>query len=194
MQFSHTIGWGLRARRLGWASLCSLLLACGALAQNPPAQPQSSESPRPKIKRIWTEDDLTPLRKPWELYLIEKEKKAEEERAARTAAEAAKKAAAKVKTQKPSATPAVGEEEAQAPETVRGLERRIADLQDKVDELEIKFQKAEQTFYESREDERDAATQAREAAASELESAHAELNLLEEKLRALKSAQTAPSS
>ncbi len=194
MHFSHTMRWGLRARRLGWASLCLLLLACGALAQNPPAQARPSASPGPKIKRIWTEDDLTPLRKPWDLHLIEKEKKAEEERAARAAAEAAKKAAAKAKAQKPGATPTADEEEARAPETVRGLERRVAELQDKVDELEIKFQKAEQTFYESREDERDAAAQAREAAASELERARTELNLLEEKLRALRSAQTAPSS
>jgi len=181
-----------RVGRLGWAGVLVLLLARGqifAQGQNLPAPPKQEQKSGPKAKRIWTEDDLIPLRKPWGQYQIAQEKKAEEEKAAKAAGEQSKRSSAKVPEPRVSTVPASAEGQSEPAETVPALEGRIEEAREKVAALEKKLQIAERNFYDSREDERANAEQQREAVAKELEKAREDLKLLEEKLRALKPAQ-----
>ncbi len=178
---------GRRAGCAGWLALLLLFGPFDLAGQNPAASPQ--QKPSSKAKRVWTEDDLVTLRKPWDLYVIAQEKKAAEEKAAREAEEAAKKSAPK--PAEPGAARAPAAEGAPpTPETIPALEDRVFEARKKVAALEQKLQDAERAAYDSREDERAAALQAQEAVAQELEKARSELKLLEDKLQALKAAQS----
>ena len=172
-----------------WVALA--LAPAGLSGQSLPAIPQAPPKPATKVKRVWTEDDLIALRRPWDRYQIEQEKKAEEERAAREAAEAAKKApAAKesgeatAREAEPAAPPAAA---ANLPEIVPAIGMRLAEARRRAFELEQKFQAAERALYDSGEEERAEALKRRNAAEQELLKAREEVRLLEEKLRALKS-------
>ena len=65
-------------RRLGVAAAFSLLLALApwrAVGQSPPTAPPRAEKQPAKPKKIWTEEDLSDLWKPWDLYQLAQEKK-----------------------------------------------------------------------------------------------------------------------
>ena len=62
------------------SALC--IFACAAGAQQAP--PPKTEPPKPKAKRVWTNDDVTSLRQPSDVYEEEKRLKAEEAAAAKT--------------------------------------------------------------------------------------------------------------
>jgi hypothetical protein len=68
----------MRVRWLRPTSLFIFSLAFGpaaALGQVASLTSANSEAPKPKPRKVWTEDDLPGLMKPWELYRIEQEKK-----------------------------------------------------------------------------------------------------------------------
>jgi hypothetical protein len=67
-----------RVRRLRLAAFCLLLFAFAparALGQNPSSAAPHSLILKPGPRKIWTEDDLAGLLKPWDLYRIAQEKK-----------------------------------------------------------------------------------------------------------------------
>lgn len=185
-----------RVGRLGWAGVLVLLLARGqifAQGQNLPAPPKQEQKSGPKPRRIWTEDDLIPLRKPWDQYQIAREKKVEEEKAAKAAEERSKRSSAKAPEPRVSSVPASAEGQSEPAETLPAPEGRIEEAREKVAALEKKLQIAERAFYDSREDQRADAEHQKEAVAQELEKAREDLKLLEEKLPAPKPAQQSPS-
>jgi len=183
--------------RLGWVGVLVFLLARSlmfAQGQNLPAPPRQEQKPASKPKRTWTEDDLITLRKPWDQYQIAREKKAEEEKAAKAAAETSKRSSAKAPEPPKSPVPASAEGQSESAETLPALEGRIEDAREKVAELERRLQAADRALYDSREDQRADAEHQRDAVSKELEKAREDLKLLEEKLRALKPAQQSQQS
>ncbi len=186
-----------RVGRPGWVGVLVFLLVRSlmfAQGQNLPAPPKQEQKPASKPKRMWTEDDLITLRKPWDQYQIAREKKAEEEKAAKAAAETSKRSSAKAPEPPKSPVPASAEGQSEPAETLPALEGRIEDEREKVAALERKLQAAERALYDSREDQRADAEQHRDAVSKELEKARDDLKLLEEKLRAPKPAQQSQQS
>lgn len=88
----------LNLRRCPWFLTGFLVaaLAVGAQSQQPPPKPEEKPKPAKKAKKVWTEEDLSGLRRPSDEYA---EKKAAE-------ADAAAAAAAKQAERKPGEAPA----------------------------------------------------------------------------------------
>ena len=95
------------------------LVVCAAGAQQAP--PAKTEPAKPKAKRVWTNDDVTTLRQPADVYEEEKRKKAEEEAAKSKEKAAAGGAAADAAKQKPESP-----EEDFLPKTVEDAEKLVA--------------------------------------------------------------------
>lgn len=66
-------------RRLSFAAAISVMVALAlpkAAGQNPPSPSPHAMEQKRKPKKVWTEDDLAGLWKPWDLYQIAQEKRA----------------------------------------------------------------------------------------------------------------------
>jgi len=166
-----------------------------AIGYERPTWSDQAQPTKPKTRRVWTNEDLAEVRKPWDLYQIERDRRAEKERAARAAEEASKKTAAGLPSAATTPGTGVTEEKVEAPETVPALEQRITEVRVRVEELERKLKKVEQDALNAIEEERAAAQDQTQPIAKELEQARAELKLLEDKLISLKpSAKSSPLS
>jgi DNA repair exonuclease SbcCD ATPase subunit len=126
--------------------MAALLLAAGApgvWAQQPP--PAKSEPPPKKAKKVWTDDDVKSVRKPWDEHV---EKKAAEEAAK---AEAAKKAA-EAKTEEEEGPPEVIDPKTGKPyvdpESPEYLEKRLKGWEEELAGTEERAERARREMIE----------------------------------------------
>ncbi len=170
-----------RARVFLVASLTGLLAAPSLAAPRPQAQQ------KPRAKKVWTEDDLIALRTPTDRYLLEKERREEEERAAREAEEAARKAQAAKPQKSESTTEPTGPGVAtQIPDRPEEIQKRIDEVRKRVEDLELQQRANDEAALASREDQREEYDTRRQALAKQLDEARAELKALEDKLLELR--------
>jgi hypothetical protein len=178
-----------RAARLLPGSGLMVLLVLGPLcaAGQPPLPSSATEGQKaqPKGKKVWTEDDLVGLRKPWDLHQIDREKKAEEERAAKER-ELAPQHDASLPTREPASRGTSTEAKPEIPESVPAVEKQIADVAGGVENLEQQLRGLEDIELNGREDERANIGGKREEINRELEKARTELRLLRSRLESLK--------
>lgn len=152
------------------------------MAQAPasPSVPQQAR-PKPRPKKIWTNEDIVALRKPVDLFLIEKEKQADQERKTREAEEAAKRAAPQGGQPATTGQPAV-----QLPNTADGIDKRIAEVQEQLDALQQQLDDFEQQMANASEEERGLGNQKRGELMKQKEKLENEMQLLREKLEKLR--------
>jgi len=172
---------------LSLVGVLSFLLALGPAApagQNPsPAQGQD-QKPKPRAKKVWTEEDMVILRKPWDLHQIAQEKKAEQESAAKAAQEPAKKPApAKASESAPEKAPT--ESESQIPHNVEPLEKGIAQLTREVADIEQQLRQLDDAALNGLEEERATVDEKRKELTRKLGKAQARLKQLREELQSL---------
>ena len=162
------------------AVLLALLLAPLALGQHPQAQgppPQQNKTKSP-VKKVWTEDDLSGLRKPWDDYADQKSQAAQPPTAA-----SSEEKPAPPKKDKPATR-----DEYIPPKTLEEAETWIAQKRE-----EIKFQheaidRVRQDYAnESQEQVRQELQKRLDRMTADLKDAEAELKLLEARRDDLKS-------
>jgi len=167
------------------SALC--IFACAAGAQQAP--PPKTEPAKPKAKRVWTNDDVTTLRQPSDVY--EEEKRLIAEEAAAKAKE--KPAAGGAAAQKP-----MSREERILPKTLEEAEKRVAGKVYEIEQEQEYIERLRSEFAEATTDEARAAHQKRlDAAIALLEESNAELKKIDARLqefRANPSAQPAAPS
>jgi len=165
------------------SALC--IFACAAGAQQAP--PPKTDPAKPKAKRVWTNDDVTTLRQPSDVYEEEKRLKAEE-----AAAKAKEKPAAEgTAAQKP-----MSREERILPKTLEEAEKRVAGKLYEIGQEQEYIERLRSEFAEAKTDEARAAHQKRlDAALALLEESQEEFKKIDARLqefRANPSAPTAP--
>jgi chromosome segregation ATPase len=165
-------------------ALC-LLAAAPAFAQGTGQTPQRAEKPR--AKKVWTEDDLVALRTSSDLYVIEQQRKAAQEQAAREAEQAAIKAAEAERKKQglPAAKLPATPPTTPVPTRREDIQKRIDELRKTVADLESRLRIAEDADYQAREDQHAEIAARRADLQEQLDRARADLQNMEEKLRAL---------
>jgi len=162
------------------SALC--IFACAVGAQQAP--PPKTEPAKPKAKRVWTNDDVTALRQPSDVYEEEKRLKAEE--AAAKAKE--KPAAGETATQKP-----MSREERILPKTLEEAEKRVAGKAYEIGQEQEYIERLRSEFAEATTDAARAAHQKRiDAALALLEESQAELKLIDARLQEFRANPPAP--
>lgn len=166
------------------SALCFFVCAAGAQQ----APPTKTEPAKPKAKRVWTNDDVTTLRQPSDVYEEEKRKKADEEAAKAKEKAAAGSTAADAAKQKPESP-----EEAFLPKTVEEAEKLVAAKQYEIGQQYeaidlVKKEQAQATTDASR-----AAFQKRiDELTANLEESVAEMKAVDARLKELKAKPPAP--
>jgi chromosome segregation ATPase len=159
------------------------ILVCAAGAQQAP--PPKTEPAKPKAKRVWTNDDVTTLRQPSDVYEEEKRQQAEE------AAKAKEKAAAGgVAAPKP-----VSREDKILPKTLDEAEKRVAGKVYEIGQEQEYIERLRSEFAEAKTDEARAAHQKRlDAALALLEESQGELKKIDARLQEFRANPTAQSA
>lgn len=164
------------------SALC--LFACAAGAQQAP--PPKTDPAKPKAKRVWTNDDVTTLRQPSDVYAEEKRLKAEE--AAAKAKE--KPAAGGAAAQKP-----VSREDKILPKTLEEAEKRVAGKVYEIEQEQEYIERLRSEFAEATTDEARAAHQKRlDAALALLEESQSELKKIDARLQEFRANPPAPAA
>jgi hypothetical protein len=172
----------------GWctfapAILLALTLAPLAIAQQPGSQPPPPQKAKPKAgdKRVWSDDDLQALRKPWDDYA---DQKAQAEQASTPAADSQEKTAP--------AKPAklVTRDEYTAPKTVEEAQTRIAAKQREINyQLEAMQRFQQEIASEPNEQIRQDMQKRLGQMNADLKEAGTHLKLLQDNLKELKAPQ-----
>ncbi|MCL4524740.1 MAG: hypothetical protein M1453_11930 [Acidobacteria bacterium] len=160
-----------------------LLMTCAAGAQQAP--PPKQEPAKPKVKKVWSNDDLDTLRRPADSYEEAKRKKAEEEAAQAKEKAAADKAAAagEKKEEKPDFLPKTVEE---AEKQLGAKRYEIGQQYEAIDLVKLEMANA-------KTDESRAAFQKRiDQLTATLDEAIAEMKDIDKRLTELKSKPPAP--
>jgi hypothetical protein len=162
------------------SALC--IFACATGAQQAP--PPKTEPAKPKAKRVWTNDDVTTLRQPSDVYEEEKRLKAEE-----AAAKAKEKPAAEgTAAQKP-----MSREERILPKTVEEGEKLVAGKLYEIEQEQEYIDRLRSEFAEAKTDEARAAHQKRlDAAIALLEESQGELKQIDARLQEFRANPPAP--
>jgi len=161
------------------SALCVFVCAAGAQQAPPP----KTEPAKPKAKRVWTNDDVTTLRQPSDVYEEEKRQQAEE------AAKAKEKAAAGgAAAQKPASR-----EDKILPKTLEEAEKLVAGKLYEIEQENEYIERLRSEFAEATTDAARAAHQKRlDAAIALLEESNAELKKIDGRLQELRSNPPAP--
>ena len=163
------------------SALCVLVCAAGAQQAPPP----KTEPAKPKAKRVWTNDDVTTLRQPSDVYEEEKRQQAE---AAAKAKEKAAAGGASDAAQKP-----MSREERILPKTLEEAEKRVAGKLYEVGQEQEYIDRLRSEFAEATTDEARAAHQKRlDAAIALLEESNAELKKIDARLQEFRANPPAP--
>ena len=164
------------------SALCVLVCAAGAQQAPPP----KTEPAKPKAKKVWTNDDVTTLRQPSDVYEEEKRMKAEEEAAKAKEKPAAGDAAA----QKP-----MSREERILPKTLEEAEKLVAGKLYEVEQEQEYIDRLRSEFAEATTDAARAAHQKRlDAALALLEESQAELKKIDARLQEFRANPPAPAA
>jgi hypothetical protein len=161
------------------SALC--VFACAAGAQQAP--PPKAEPAKPKAKKVWSNDDVTALRQPSDVYQEEKRQQAEE------AAKAKEKAAAgAAAAEKPASR-----EDKILPKTLEEAEKRVAGKLYEIEQENEYIERLRSELAEATTDAARAAHQKRlDAAIALLEESNAELKKIDGRLQELRSNPPAP--
>ncbi len=164
------------------SALCFLVCAVGAQQAPPP----KTEPDKPKAKKVWTNDDVTTLRRPSDDYEEEKRKQAEE---AAKAAQAKEKAApGEAAAQKP-----ISREERILPKTLEEAEKRVAGKLYEIEQEQEYIERLRSELAEATTDAARAAHQKRiDAAIAVLEESRAELTKIDARLQEFRANPPAP--
>ncbi len=152
---------------------CALLMSCAVSAQQPPSQ---SESTKPKVKKVWTNEDIGNVRKPSDEYADKKAAEADKAKQAQAAAE--KTAPAKPAEKKP---------KDYLPTTIEEAEKRLAAKQYEIDQQHSAVDLVKQEQAQAATPEARAAFQKRiDTLSATLEESVAELHAIDARLQELK--------
>ncbi|MBI1750807.1 MAG: hypothetical protein HY234_05880 [Acidobacteria bacterium] len=168
-----------RIRLLVSGTLALFVFVLAPAGAQQPSQLSQAEKPKPAAKRVWSNDDLESVRKPWDEFADQK--RAADE-AARVAAQAPAKAApAPVAESKTAGTDAF------LPKTVDEAENRIAE---KREEIQFQMESIDRTREEyskaSSDQSREALKKKLGSMTTDLDEAIAELKALDRRLHELK--------
>ena len=164
------------------SALC--IFACAVGAQQAP--PPKTDPAKPKAKKVWTNDDVTTLRRPSDDYEEAKRKQAEE---AAKAAQAKEKAApGEAAVPKP-----MSREERILPKTLEEAEKRVAGKAYEIGQEQEYIERLRSELAEATTDAARAAHQKRiDAALALLEESQAELKLIDTRLQEFRANPPAP--
>ncbi len=158
-----------------------LLLTCAAGAQQAP--PPKQEPAKPKVKKVWSNDDLDTLRRPADAFEDEKRKKAEDEAAQAKQKAAADKDAGAKKEEKPD----------YLPKTVEEAEKQLAGKRYEIGQQYEAIDLVKQEMAQAKTDESRAAFQKRiDQLMATLDEAVVEMKAIDVRLTELKSKPPAP--
>lgn len=161
--------------------------ACAAGAQQAPP-PAKAEPAKPKAKKVWSNEDVTSLRHPADVYEEKKRKQAEEEAAKAKQQSAPGKAAPQSSGEK-AASPA----DAYLPKTVEEAEKRIAEKREEIQFQTEYIERLRDAVANADSDLARAALQKKlDGFIALLNEANAELKTLEGRLQELKAKAEAP--
>lgn len=165
-----------------------LLLTCATAAQQaPPAPPAKTTPDKPKVKKVWTNDEVTTLRKPSDEYEEAKRKQAEEEAKAKQK-EVADKTAPQSADEKQKNKP-----EDFLPKTVEDAEKMIAAKQYEISQQYEAIDLVKQEMANAKSDASRAAFQKRiDQLTATLEESVAEMKAVDARLKELKAKAPAP--
>ncbi|MBI3662571.1 MAG: hypothetical protein HY234_05910 [Acidobacteria bacterium] len=171
-------------RCANWLALSLLLFSLQpAFAQT---MASMEPKPKPKARKVWGNEDVTQLRKPWDEFL--EQKKAAEETAKARAQEAQKEQAARSRKQQLKDDP-----QALWPKTAAEAGKRVAEKLAEIQELDERITRTRQEYFDAlSEVEREALQKKINSLTADLEEAQAELRLLQARLAKLKSNPAAP--
>jgi predicted translin family RNA/ssDNA-binding protein len=170
-----------RTMQLLISALALCVLVCAAGAQQAP--PPKTEPAKPKAKRVWTNDDVTNLRQPSDVYAEEKRQQAED------AAKAKEKAAAGgAAAQQPASR-----EDKILPKTLEEAEKRVAGKLYEIEQEQEYIDRLRGESADATTDEARAAHQKRlDAALALLEESRAELKKIDARLQEFRANPPAP--
>jgi chromosome segregation ATPase len=155
----------------------ALCLAMAANAQQAP--PSKTEPAKPKAKKVWTNDDVTTLRQPSDIYEEGKRKQADE---------AAAKASQKAATSQSPADKQKPKPKDYLPKTAEEAEKRVAAKQYEIGQQHESIDRAKQEQAEATSDEARAGFQKRiDALTAALDESIAEMHALDGRKQELKS-------
>jgi hypothetical protein len=162
-----------------------LVLTCAAAAQQTP--PPKTEPAKPKVKKVWTNDEVIDLRKPSDVYEQEKRMQAEEAAKAKQKAEA-DKAAPQTADDKQKDKPVD-----YLPKTVEDAEKLAAAKQYEIGQQYEAIDLVKQELAQAKTDESRAAFQKRiDQLTATLEESVAEMKAIDARLKELKAKAPAP--
>ena len=166
------------------ATLLALTLAPAAPAQQPASAPPQTtrDKTKPPAKKVWTDDDLAAVRKPWDEY-ADQEARAEQAAAATKAPEKTP-----LKKEKP-----VVRDAYLPPKTVEEAESRLTLKQREINyQLESMDRVRKESANETNEQVREAMKQKLEGMKTDLNESQAHLKLLQADLQDLRSKSQPP--
>lgn len=163
----------------------ALLAFAGAPAftQERPKPPEQKPKPAKKPKKVWTEDDVHAVRKPWHDY---QDQAAEAAAAAKAAAEAKAEAANRAAQAPAAEAAATAENKANkvyVPDTVEGIEKQIQVYQTTIASYHQRIADAREKYFNTGNDEHRAELRREiDFLNSEIEKFEADLKVLEASL------------
>jgi hypothetical protein len=160
-------------------ALLALALAPAVSAQQPPSSPSQQKKAKQPAKRVWTDDDLQALHKPWDDYA---DQKAQAEQASSSATPTEEKTAP-AKKEKP-----VTRDEYIPPKTADEAQSRAEAKQREINyQLEAMERKQQEYESEPNEQVRQGLKKKLDQMNTDLKEAQTHLKLIETKLKEMKS-------
>ncbi len=145
-----------------------------------------------QFKKIWTEDDLVSLRKPWDLYLDRAARVWQESIAAAVAAAAG---VTEPSASVPISAPTTLTDNTPIPDTIEEIEAKIPAVQAEIAHLTSNIQDAQQSYEASKDDDQRARLKLNMEIAQEgLQDRNEDLNRLQARLQELKGKQAGSST